>query len=82
MEVSDPAPVSTDEDVPLFVKAGRFGSLEHHPLIEDFHGVDSLCLAEFHDANLAESSPTDHFDDIEIIPAQSKIFDLRYSRFH
>ena len=68
MEVGDPASVPSHQDVALLVEAGRFGSLEHDPLVENLHGVDALRMTQFDDAHLSERSATDHLDDLKVVP--------------
>lgn len=82
MKVGDPASIPAHKDVSLLVKAGGFGPLEHHPLVEDLHGVDPLRVPQLDDAHLAESPATNHFDQLEIVARQSQALDLAHARFH
>ena len=61
VKVGDPPPVSEHENVSLLLKAGRLGSLQHLPLIENLESEDLVCVPHLHHTNLPESSPTDHF---------------------
>ena len=43
MKVGDPPSVSEHENVSLLLKAGRLGSLQHLPLIENLESEDLVC---------------------------------------
>lgn len=82
VKVGDPTAVTADQHVPLFVKASRLCPLEHHPLVEDLHGVDSLRVTQFDDADLSEGTTANHLDDLKVVTAEAQVFDLRYCRLH
>ena len=82
VQVGDPSAVAADEHVALLVEARRLRPLQHHPLVEDLHGVHALRVTQFHDAHLAERAPTDHLDDLEVVPRQAQVLYLAHARFH
>ena len=82
MKVGNPSPITENEDVSFFLKAGRFGPLQHLPFVKDFKSVDAIGVAQFDDADLAERTSADHFQDLEVIFAQPQGFDAICYRFN
>ena len=66
MKIGNPAAISADKDVSLFVEACSFGSFKHNPFVENLHGIDTFSLTEFHDANFTEGTSPNDFDDFEV----------------
>jgi hypothetical protein len=44
VKVGDPASISADKDIALLVETSGFSPFQHHPLVEDLHGVDALSV--------------------------------------
>ena len=69
MQVGDPAAVAKHEDVSLLLEAGRLGSLQHLPLVQDLEGVDPVGALQLDDADLAEGAAADYLQDLEVVLA-------------
>ena len=82
MQIRDPSAIAKDKYISLFLKARRFGPLEHLPLVENLEGVDTVGSLHLDDADLTKGTTSDHLEDLEVIFAQPKFFHSSGHRFY
>lgn len=76
MKLHNPVGVGMCHNESFLPEEGGVWSFNHLHLAESFHGIDSLRRYVTHELYLAESTPTDQFDDIEVIGFHTKVDDF------
>ena len=82
MQIGDPSAISKDKHISFFLKARRFGSFEHLPLVKDFQGVNAIGFPHLDHTDFAEGTTADDFEDFKVILAQPQFLDSHGHGFH